>query len=263
MTPAELREQLEATLAEMMLRPGPDKTVEVTPRWSRVTSRARHAMLNTVLRARLRPDEVAGAVAEMVAHYGARELPFIWLVDRASEPPDLGQRLLALGFAVGEELVYLAAPIATALDTLPPQPEIAVAEVTEANFPAFAAATRAMGVPWTEDPWAHFSRRRTAGVRAFLALADGAAVAFAEQRVERGLLLLSGAATLPAARGRGAYKSLLAHRLRLGLASGLDWAAIHCSPFSAPIAARHGFTEYGRSITYVWDPYDTGTARHR
>src|SRR5205823_14093642 len=57
---------------------------------------------------------------------------------------------------------------------------------------------------------------------------------------------LTGAETVEQFRGRGVYKTLIAHRAAKTAERGCDLASILANPeTSAPILARHGFADHG------------------
>jgi len=67
-----------------------------------------------------------------------------------------------------------------------------------------------------------------------------------------GFLRLWGAATLPEFRGRGAYRAVLAERLRIGAEFGATTALVKGRvETSAPILARCGFATFGEDRCYV------------
>lgn len=82
--------------------------------------------------------------------------------------------------------------------------------------------------------------------------ADGEPVAMGGLEVVDGVARLYGAATLESARGRGAYRAVLLHRLRVArdeLAATL--ALVHAKVgTSGPIVQQCGFTAYGRAYSY-------------
>jgi GNAT superfamily N-acetyltransferase len=85
-----------------------------------------------------------------------------------------------------------------------------------------------------------------------LARLDGVAVSTGGCTVIDGFVRLWGAATLPEARGRGAYRAVLAQRLRVGAGLGATTALVKGRiSTSAPILARAGFTHYGDERAYV------------
>jgi GNAT superfamily N-acetyltransferase len=59
-----------------------------------------------------------------------------------------------------------------------------------------------------------------------------------------------GGAVVPAARGRGVYRGLVASRLRTAAARGATLALVHAGPASSPILQRLGFVKFGERRTY-------------
>lgn len=84
-----------------------------------------------------------------------------------------------------------------------------------------------------------------------LARIDGRAVSTGGCTVEDGFVRLWGASTLEAERGRGAYRAVLAERLRQGRAWGAKTALVKGRiSTSAPILARAGFAHCGDERVY-------------
>lgn len=85
-----------------------------------------------------------------------------------------------------------------------------------------------------------------------LARIDGVAVSTGGYTISDGFARLWGAATLPDARHQGAYRAVLAQRLRIGASMGATTALVKGRiATSAPILARAGFTHYGDERGYV------------
>lgn len=85
-----------------------------------------------------------------------------------------------------------------------------------------------------------------------LARLDGVAVSTGGCTVVDGFVRLWGAATLPEARGRGAYRAVLAERVRVGSELGAITALVKGRiSTSAPILARAGFTYHGDERAYL------------
>ncbi|SJN42533.1 acetyltransferase, GNAT family [Microbacterium esteraromaticum] len=85
-----------------------------------------------------------------------------------------------------------------------------------------------------------------------LARLDGVPVSTGGCTIVDGFVRLWGAATLPEARGRGAYRAVLAERLVIGAAMGATTALVkgrHAT--SAPILARAGFQHFGDERGYA------------
>lgn len=92
---------------------------------------------------------------------------------------------------------------------------------------------------------------RMSGVRRYLALVDGDAVAAASVRIDGALAQLTGAATLSAFRRRGLQTALTARRLADAARAGCDLAVVTTNPGSKSQqnAQRHGFELlYARAI---------------
>jgi predicted GNAT superfamily acetyltransferase len=66
--------------------------------------------------------------------------------------------------------------------------------------------------------------------------------------------MLSGAGTLARVRGRGVFRTLIAHRLASARAAGMGAATIQAfADTSAPICTRLGFESLGELRLYVRD----------
>ncbi|WP_091230333.1 hypothetical protein [Microbacterium sp. 3J1] len=82
--------------------------------------------------------------------------------------------------------------------------------------------------------------------------ADGRAVSTGGCTIVDGFVRLWGAATLEEDRGRGAYRAVLAERLRASATLGAQTALVKGrTATSAPILARAGFTHYGDERGYL------------
>lgn len=81
---------------------------------------------------------------------------------------------------------------------------------------------------------------------AFIARVDGVAAGIGLVRVYDDVGYLQGSAVAPAHRGRGVYRALVGHRLRVLREAGIGIALIHArADTAAPICARLGFrTEF-------------------
>jgi GNAT superfamily N-acetyltransferase len=77
----------------------------------------------------------------------------------------------------------------------------------------------------------------------YLAYVDGEPVARASGSFSEHGVALFGGSTLPEARGRGAYRALVAARWRDAVARGTPVLVTQASPMSRPILQRLGFRE--------------------
>ncbi len=226
----------------------PEQERVVTAGWAAFVGVLPDRYHNLVQRFRLAPGEVEAAVAEVRALFRSRGRSEVtWEVGPSSTPGDLVERLTALGMTPDVET-----PIAGMVLSRP-LPETACdvtgAEVTDfAGFREhFMIYRRCFGhdrPEATEEEIAHdFERRRGLEdhLRRYLAFAGGQAVAAADAIFVDGAVVLCGGATLPEARGKGAYRALLAARWRDALARGTPLLVVQAGSMSRPILERLGF----------------------
>ena len=94
------------------------------------------------------------------------------------------------------------------------------------------------------DRW---SSLEASGEIALLCLLDGRPVAGATMApLEHGAWFLLGGGTIPEARGRGVYRTLVHARWTAAMARGGSALVVHAGPMSAPILQRIGFADVGR-----------------
>jgi hypothetical protein len=199
----------------------------------------------TVQRVRLEPDEVESAVTEIRELLrGQGRAGAEWELGESSRPPDLVERLLALGLVrdPDEPVAYGMVLRAGRLDAprgVVARPVASVAELAEAR----AAQHAAFGATDEPDPTQlqhDFAREGVDGTT-FVALVDGELVAAAYAAHTPHGSILFGGGTLPSARGRGAYRALVAARAAEAAARGAPALVTHAGKMSRPILERLGF----------------------
>ena len=60
--------------------------------------------------------------------------------------------------------------------------------------------------------------------------------------------------TLPAWRGRGIYRAIVAYRANLAAARGLRYLQVDASDESRPILERLGFVAVTTTTPFIWSP---------
>jgi ribosomal protein S18 acetylase RimI-like enzyme len=203
-------------------------------------------------------------IAEQVACFRGRGEKFEWKLYDYDRPPDLARRLLAAGFAAGDEEALMAAGVAAvAADVelpagvrlLPVADEAGVGlliDVHERVFGTDHSRLRRSLLAQLRD-----SPEVTAMV---VAMAGDEPVCSARIEFLPGTDFASlwGGGTLPGWRGRGIYRALVAYRARLAAARGYRYLQVDASPDSQPILGRLGFMRLARTTPYVWDPAAPG-----
>jgi hypothetical protein len=219
------------------LSPGDERIV--TDRYVLWLGRHDHPGWNVAQRFRLDPDELDGARSEIHAHLLERgRTACSWEVGSSATPRDLVARLHALGvrdddadpFVVGMALTEPPA------EARPPGIEVRRATTDAERRRAAEIGAAVFGAPMTPSA-------PHPDVVVYVAYLDGEPVARATGAFSAYGVTLFGGATLPEARGRGAYRALVDARWRDAVARGTPLAVTQAGHQSRPILARLGFRE--------------------
>jgi ribosomal protein S18 acetylase RimI-like enzyme len=196
--------------------------------------------------------DAAGAdavIAAQIRRFAELSRPWEWKHYSYDEPRDLPERLLAAGFVRGPAETLLVTEIADLSQAAQPPPGVELRDVVDDRD--VDALVSVHDEVFGED---HSELRAT--FRAALAQQPSAAAAvlamagrtpIAAGRVEfhtgTDFASLWGGGTLPAWRGRGVFRSLVAHRANLAAARGFRYMQVDASADSRPILERLGFVE--------------------
>ena len=220
-------------------------------------------MFKGVWRALLTIDDADAAITETVDWFRARLAPFaFWWTGARTTPPDLGNRLLAHGFAPFE----IDAPVMTA-DLTELREELltrvptgfAIEEVADAT--ALAEFERVLvegfGIPdWAARGWTEATARIGIGRtpwRLFLGRLDGAPVASNLLFTGGGVASVYAIATVPAHRGRGIGGAITLGPLLAARDQGYRHAALFSTPEGYRVYERIGFRDTGARVSrYLW-----------
>jgi len=221
---------------------GPTDERVVTDRYVLWMGRGDQPGWNVAQRFRLRPDEVEAVRAEIHAHVRRRgRTACSWEVGSSATPPDLVERLNAIGLVDDEPDPLAIGMVLTQPPAEPPPADVEVrrARTREEHYDAerIAAVAFGMGEPAAdrgpEEP--------TPGIETYLAYVDGRPVARGTAAFTEHGATLFGGATLPEARGRGAYRALVAARWDDAVARGTPALVTQAGRMSRPILERLGF----------------------
>jgi GNAT superfamily N-acetyltransferase len=204
----------------------------------------------TVQRVRLGTDSVASAVEEIrgllrsLSREGAE-----WELGESSEPSDLVERLLAVGLRRDESEPVAIGMVLREASLAMPEGVVARAVASVEELRAAREVQRAaFGDPRPVDSEQAARDYRLEGVdgSTFVAFVDGELVAAAYASYTPWGLILFGGATLPSARGRGAYRALVAARAVEGARRGTPALVTHAGKMSRPTLERLGFVPVAR-----------------
>lgn len=228
------------------VRPGDSRII--TSRYSVVISTDPDPRRNIVQRLRIPADEVESTVAEVRAHLAARgRHRATWEVGSSAVPPDVGVRLMKLGMVPATpEPVAVGMVLTRPLGAHPTT--AVVRRVTTLEDYRIADAIYRQCFGGTEpDPVVterRFVEHQAVGIVArYLASIDGKPVAVAEAMYLEAAVVLCGGASLPTARGRGAYRALVRARWEEGARRGTPILVTQANAMSRPILRRLGFQE--------------------
>ena len=205
-------------------------------------------------------DEVIGEIAAYARVWGVPGVA--WWISAATQPADTEEALRARD----AELIDAVQILARELGDEPPRldvPDDVVVELVrdERTFRASSAVT-VQGWGRIEPDPAEFARQldetlaslaRWSSFRV-VALAGDVPVSTGGCTLAGEVAQLWGAITLPASRGRGSYRAVLAERLRLAREHGATLALVKGRTLtSGPTLVRAGFADYGEERCY-WLP---------
>jgi hypothetical protein len=219
---------------------GPDAERVVTDRY--VLWMGRGETWNVAQRFRFAAEELAEVRAEIHAHVRAEgRSSCTWEVGSHAEPADLVERLLALGL-VDDEPTALA--VGMVLTEPPAGPAVAGVDVRRAETDdEYLAAEQIAAVAFGEPEPVKLTRKPDPRNVVYVAYRDDEPVARASASFSEHGVSLFGGATLPEARGHGAYRALVQARWDDAVARGTPALVTQASPMSRPILARLGFHE--------------------
>ncbi|MCQ4040898.1 GNAT family N-acetyltransferase [Streptantibioticus rubrisoli] len=214
---------------------------------------------NGVLWSDLDADTADAAIAEQVAFFGALGVDdFEWKLYSHDRPADLGRRLGAAGFTPRPQEALMVAeigelatgvnlpagihlrPVATAADV------DLVVDVHERVFGADGSRLRhRLLAQLAEAPDT---------VMAVLAMAADQPVCAARLELHAGADFASlwGGGTLPAWRGKGIYRALIAYRAAIAAERGYQYLQVDASDESRPILGRLGFVRLSTTTPYLY-----------
>jgi GNAT superfamily N-acetyltransferase len=219
---------------------GPDSERIFNDRYVLWMGRGSQPGWNVAQRFRIQADEVEPLREEIHGHLRRRgRTACSWEVGTHATPSDLVERLYALGL-VDDEPDPLA--IGMVLREAPAQGstgvEVKRAETREQLLAAERIARIAFGETVTDDD----PPPPSADNPIYLAYVDGEPVARASAAFSEHGVTLFGGATLPEARGRGAYRALVAARWDDAVARGTPALVTQAGRMSRPILEQLGFT---------------------
>lgn len=197
-------------------------------------------------------------IAAQVSRFAELSRHWEWKHYSYDQPSDLPGRLLAAGFMPQPAEALLVAEIADLTLDVPPPSGVELAAVTgrhgtdalvQVHDQVFGGDHSAAG----ETLLAALARQPPAAA-AVVAMAGQTPVSAGRVEFHAGTDFASlwGGGTLPAWRGRGVFRSLVAFRAALASAKGFRYLQVDASADSRPILRRLGFAELATTTPYTY-----------
>ncbi|MFH8369421.1 GNAT family N-acetyltransferase [Streptomyces sp. NPDC018031] len=200
------------------------------------------------------------AVADQIRHFTALRREFEWKLYGYDQPADLADRLRRAGFVAEPTETLMVAEISELpLDAALPD-GVEVRPVTDAAGADLLARVQEEAFGTDASALRQRLLDQLAGqpetVSAVVASADGVPVCAARMELYPGTAFagLWGGGTVPAWRGRGIYRALVAHRARTAAARGYRYLQVDASDMSRPILRRLGFVALTTTTPYQYLP---------
>jgi GNAT superfamily N-acetyltransferase len=208
----------------------------------------------------LEGDELDTLIARQIERFAARGEAFEWKLHGHDLPPDLATRLEAAGLEPEAAETVLIAPVASAIG----EPRLP-AGVTLREVHARVELDRIAALEceiWGDDrSWLADSLEAEltadpAALQIVVAESADAIVSAGWVRFVAGssFATLWGGGTLPAWRGRGVYRALVADRADRANRRGLRYLQVDASEGSRPILERLGFVAVTTTTPFIWTP---------
>lgn len=196
-------------------------------------------------------------IARQIDRFAELGQPWEWKHYSWDQPTDLPERLRAAGFTPEPPEALLVGETADLPRTSPRPPGVLIAPVTDAQgVSSFVSVNNEVfggDSSWIGEMLLADLARQGNMTAAFLAVADQTTIAALRLELpsDCDFAVLYSACTLPAWRGRGVFRSLLAHAVSLAASRGFRLLQTDAFPDSQPILKRLGCVELGTTIPFM------------
>jgi len=199
-------------------------------------------------------------IADQVALFRDRGERFEWKLYDYDQPPDLASRLLAAGFTAEDEEALMVADVAAVTAPVELPAGVRLLPVTDEAGVGLLIDVheRVFGIDHSQLRQSLLTQLRDSPEMTGMVVAMAGDEPVCSARIEflpgTDFAGMWGGGTLPAWRGRGIYRALVAYRAGLAAARGYRYLQVDALPDSRPILERLGFVRLARTTPYVWEP---------
>lgn len=204
-------------------------------------------------------DEVSAddAITAQIRRFAGRPGRWEWKHYSYDRPADLPDRLMAAGFVPEPVEALLVAEIAElARDAVVPGVQLVPVSDEDDVGNLVAVHEEVFGGNYSDLGTALLAgiRQQPSTAAAVVALADGRPIAAGRLEFHLGTEFASlwGGGTVPAWRGRGVFRAMVAQRAAVASARGFRYLQVDASADSRPILRRLGFVDLATTTPYVY-----------
>jgi len=215
-------------------------------------------LFNSVSRAKLSPDSVDDAIDAAISRCKTNNVPMMWWTGPATQPADLGEKLIDHGFHQSN-----SPGMAADLDVMPENPEYPESFVikrvdNDEDLETWSCVLcEAFGMPDFVGT-AMFALHQSIGYETqkslshYLGFINNEAVAVSSLLLGAGVAGIYNVATLESARRKGIGATMTLKPLLDARSSGYQVGILHSSEMGFKMYSSLGFQEYCKISQYVW-----------
>jgi GNAT superfamily N-acetyltransferase len=236
--------------------------VEDLPGVKRAISDIPMSLLNSIMDARLSPEQVEPTIEHIIADAHSRNVPVLWWIGPSTRPVDLASHLLKYGFTIDEDGPGMAADLQNLNESLPSPEGLSFQPARDDASWWVWSRTMAQGfeippgkIEFAMNTWhdllSQMNPETTLGYTAWL---SGRPVATSLLQLGGGVAGIYAVTTIPEARRKGIGAQVTLYPLLEARRRGYKIGVLQASEMGLSVYRSLGFQEYCRITSYVWRP---------
>ena len=215
------------------------------------------ALFNSIVDARLAPEDVDRTIQFLIADSNARQVPLLWWIGPSTQPANLGGTLTRNGFRIVDNDPGMAVALENLNEDLRSPTGLSIELARDEDAWWEWSRTMALGFEFPPaatfaiDVWYKFlSLIDLDTVQPYLARLDGEAVATSLLFLGAGVAGIYSVATIPTARRKGVGALVTLHPLLQARARGFKAGVLEASEMGEGMYRALGFTKYCQICSY-------------
>jgi GNAT superfamily N-acetyltransferase len=218
------------------------------------------SLFNSIMDARLEPENVEPVIAHITADAQSRNVPVLWWVGPSTRPVDLATRLISHGFEIDEDGPGMAADLDQLNEGLPVPAGLTIKMANDSASQLVWCHTMALGfeappprVEFAVKHWSYLLSQLDPEItQPYITWLNGQPVSTSLMQLGGGVAGIYSVATIPEARRKGIGAQVTLYPLQQARLRGYKVGILQASPMGLPVYRSLGFQEYCRITSYVW-----------